>query len=123
MTCRRIHSCLTPLSFSIIILIWLMFVMPPFGHTEVTLDGSLGPQKTLGGPDYVINAGDGTIINQGNLFHSFGSFSLDTGESATFTGPNNINNIIGRVTGGNLSSIDGVLRSTIPNANLFLINQ
>ncbi|MGH8612901.1 MAG: filamentous hemagglutinin N-terminal domain-containing protein [Gammaproteobacteria bacterium] len=46
-------------------------------------------------------------------------------ESATFTangslGP--IANVLSRVTGGGASSIDGLLRSTIPDANLFFIN-
>ena len=36
--------------------------------------------------------------------------------------PNNIQNIISRVTGGNLSYIDGRLRSTIPNADLYFLN-
>uniref|UniRef100_UPI0011781C66 filamentous hemagglutinin N-terminal domain-containing protein n=1 Tax=Candidatus Entotheonella palauensis TaxID=93172 RepID=UPI0011781C66 len=58
----------------------------------------------------------------GNLFHSFGDFNVNTGESATFTGPGSVSNIIGCVTGGNLSNIDGLLRSDIVGANLFLLN-
>ncbi len=95
---------------------------PPGGYAEITLDGSLGPKKTLSGPNYVIDAGDGTLVNQSNLFHSFGYFNIGTNESATFNGPDTINSIIGRVTGGGQSSIDGVLKSTIPGADLFLIN-
>src|SRR5262249_3507474 len=57
-----------------------------------------------------------------NLFHSFGKFNLSQGESATFTGPNTITNILGRVTGGSPSSIDGTIRSEIPGANLYLLN-
>ena len=57
-----------------------------------------------------------------NLFHSFGEFNVRSGESATFTGPNAIANILGRVTLGNESIIDGLLRSEIPGANLFLLN-
>ncbi|HEV2300055.1 MAG TPA: filamentous hemagglutinin N-terminal domain-containing protein, partial [Stellaceae bacterium] len=45
-----------------------------------------------------------------------------TGESATFSGPAGIANIIGRVTGGNPSSIDGTIVSAIQGANLFLVN-
>ena len=63
-----------------------------------------------------------------NLFHSFGQFSLSNApvpESATFTstgssGP--ISNVIGRVTGGSPSSIDGKIQSNIAGANLYLIN-
>ncbi|MBI1778222.1 MAG: filamentous hemagglutinin N-terminal domain-containing protein [Proteobacteria bacterium] len=90
-------------------------------HAQITLDGSLGRSGGLGGPDYLIGAELGRQVG-GNLFHSFGRFNLLTGESATFFGPGSVSNIIGRVTGGSVSSIDGTIRSTIPGANLFLVN-
>jgi filamentous hemagglutinin family protein len=40
----------------------------------------------------------------------------------TFTGPDSVKNVIGRVTGGEPSSIDGTLASTIPDADLYLLN-
>ncbi|MDM8562464.1 filamentous hemagglutinin N-terminal domain-containing protein, partial [Candidatus Marithioploca araucensis] len=58
----------------------------------------------------------------GNLFHSFQDFNLNRAESATFSGPNSVNNVISRVTGGNPSQIDGLIRSTIPNADMYLLN-
>jgi filamentous hemagglutinin family protein len=58
----------------------------------------------------------------GNLFHSFTRFDLVAGESATFSGPGDVANILARVTGGQSSSIDGRIISTIPGANLFFIN-
>ncbi|MCP3678153.1 MAG: filamentous hemagglutinin N-terminal domain-containing protein, partial [Deltaproteobacteria bacterium] len=48
--------------------------------------------------------------------------NLASTESATFSGAANLENVISRVTGGNPSSIDGLLRSTIPNADFFFIN-
>src|SRR5262249_53871736 len=57
-----------------------------------------------------------------NLFHSFGDFNVHTNESATFTGPDAIRNVIGRVTGGQASEIDGALRLEMPNAALYLLN-
>ena len=100
----------------------LLSSLPALSQAQhITLDGSLGPRSTLPGPHYVIPAARGQTRGP-NLFHSFGQFSLLQGESATFTGPNNIHNIIGRVTGGNLSFIDGLLRSQIPGAHLFLLN-
>ncbi len=89
--------------------------------SEVTLDGSMGSAGTLAGPDFQIteNLGHRT---EGNLFHSFGSFNLARGESATFSGSSSINNVISRVTGGTPSSIDGALHSSIPNANLYFLN-
>ncbi|MDG4555219.1 MAG: filamentous hemagglutinin N-terminal domain-containing protein [Candidatus Competibacter sp.] len=87
----------------------------------VTTDGTLGQGGALPGPNYQITADLGQQVG-GNLFHSFGQFSLHSGESATFSGPNSVNNIIGRVTGGEVSLIDGTIRSTIPGANLYLLN-
>ena len=77
--------------------------------------------ETLVGPNYSIGANLGKQVGS-NLFHSFGQFGLATGESATFSGPATISNVIGRVTGGNPSWIDGKVQSNIAGANLYLIN-
>jgi filamentous hemagglutinin family protein len=90
-------------------------------HAEITTDGSLGPAQSLTGPDYSITADLGQQLG-GNLFHSFGSFNINTSESATFSGPVTVSNIISRVTGGSPSNIDGLLRSTIPGADVYLLN-
>jgi filamentous hemagglutinin family protein len=90
-------------------------------QAQLTLDGSLGQRGPLAGPHYRIGAELGQIRG-GNLFHSFGEFNVPTGGSATFSGPPAITNILGRVTGGQPSAIDGTLRSEIPGANLYLLN-
>ena len=90
-------------------------------QAEVNLDGTLGPSGSLTGPDFLIPDTVGQTLGS-NLFHSFSDFNIANTESATFTGPSVIDNVIGRVTGGNMSTIDGLLRSTIPDANLFLLN-
>jgi len=90
-------------------------------HAAVVMDGSLGQAGALDAPAYQIDASLGH--QQGaNLFHSFSQFSLSADESATFSGPESINNIVSRVTGGELSTIDGQLISNIPGANLYLFN-
>jgi filamentous hemagglutinin family protein len=102
----------------------------------VVRDGSLGsgplavpsgidplgqPASYLIGPELGVQRG-------GNLFHSFQRFGVGIGESATFTGPDpvggsqSVSNVIARVTGGSASQIDGSLRSTIPGADLTLLN-
>jgi len=102
-------------------LITLAVLVSANAHAEVTLDGTLGPAGALPGPNYQIGADVGQQ-HGGNLFHSFQDFNLQSHESATFSGPDNVQNIISRVTGGNPSSIDGILRSTIPNADMYFLN-
>src|SRR5713101_1510210 len=91
----------------------LLSSVPTISQAQIILDRSLGPRGALTGPNYVIPAAVGQIRGP-NLFHSFGQFNLSIGESATFTGPNTIANILSRVTGGSPSNIDGTIRSTIP---------
>ncbi len=93
----------------------------PAAGQHISVDGSLSAARTLTGPNYSITPDLGKQVG-GNLFHSFGNFGLARGESANFTGPSNVNNIVGRVTGGSASSIDGAIRSSITGANLYLIN-
>jgi filamentous hemagglutinin family protein len=88
---------------------------------HMTVDGRFSPAQTLVGPNYSIGANLGKQVGS-NLFHSFGQFGLATGESATFSGPATISNVIGRVTGGNPSAMDGKIQSNIARANLYLIN-
>lgn len=60
-----------------------------------------------------------------NLFHSFGNFSVPNNNIANFLNNSGLptSNILGRVTGGNPSSILGNIQTTgFGNANLFLIN-
>src|SRR5439155_4799153 len=114
---RLSHMCLPLLCCSFLLCTLLL----PSSQAQITLDGSLGPRGALKGPNYTISDDLGQIRGS-NLFHSFGQFNLSRGESATFTGPNTIANILSRVTGGSPSNIDGTIRSQIPGANLFLLN-
>ncbi|HTZ36700.1 MAG TPA: filamentous hemagglutinin N-terminal domain-containing protein, partial [Stellaceae bacterium] len=88
---------------------------------HITIDGTLSPAQVLSGPNYSIGASLGKRVG-GNLFQTFGLFGLSSGETATFKGPASVTNIIGRVTGGSPSTIDGTVKSSIKGANLYLIN-
>ncbi len=90
-------------------------------RADIATDGSTGPARELNGPNYEISEELGRLLG-GNLFHSFWRFNLSPGEIAMFTGSSAIENIIARVTGGDPSSIDGQISSTIPGVNLFLMN-
>ena len=91
------------------------------GRAAVITDGSLGAGGALIGPNFAVPSSLGRLAG-GNLFHSFSQFNLTSSESATFSGPGSVHNILARVTGGNASSIDGLIHSTIPGANFFLLN-
>nr|WP_223805524.1 filamentous hemagglutinin N-terminal domain-containing protein [Pseudanabaena sp. UWO310] len=93
---------------------------------SVTSDGTLS--TTVTSPDNLnFTITNGNQPNSGaNLFHSFSQFTVPTGGSATFNLVNtpNITTIFSRVTGGNVSNIDGLIQTT-NNSNpvsLFLLN-
>jgi filamentous hemagglutinin family protein len=87
------------------------------------------PDNTLSNPTVVTSGATegldfaiagGTQIGN-NLFHSFTTFSVPTGGSGIFNNDLGIENIIGRITGGSVSNINGLIQ-TQGKANLFLIN-
>src|SRR5690349_12870630 len=88
---------------------------------NISIDGRFSSAQTLMGPNYAIGANLGKQVGS-NLFQSFGKFGLSTGEIATFSGPVTTQYVIGRVTGGALSNVNGQIRSTITGASLYLVN-
>jgi filamentous hemagglutinin family protein len=92
-------------------------------QADVVLDGTMGGSGALAGPNFTIDTLNGRTIGT-NLFHSFSEFNLTSSQSATFTNTTAavISNVLGRITDTNASSIDGRIASTIPDANLFLMN-
>lgn len=103
------------------LILFTLLTFNRMAYAQITLDGTLGPAKTLTGPDYQVTA---TLGQQhgNNLFHSFRDFNLESHESVTFSGPAHINQLINRVTGGMPSHINGLLRSTLPHAAVYLVN-
>ncbi|MEB3190921.1 MAG: filamentous hemagglutinin N-terminal domain-containing protein [Snowella sp.] len=90
-------------------------------YAQVSSDNTLStPTQVLSTDSRTFIITDGTQAGS-NLFHSFRDFSVPTGGSATFLVPDAVANIISRVTGANVSSIDGLV-SLSGKANLFLLN-
>lgn len=88
-------------------------------NAQISSDATLSTKVTSDdGLNFTIKHGN-RVGN--NLFHSFKEFSVPTGGSAVFNNATEIQNILGRVTGGNISNIDGLIRAN-GTANLFLLN-
>ena len=95
-----------------------------------SLDNSASAQITATPNDAntVVNQNGNTLnINGGtqngnNLFHSFEKFGVNKGQTANFISQPEIKNILGRVTGGDASVINGLIKVTGSNANLYLMN-
>ena len=103
---------------------WLAFIL----FVGSSLSGSVQAQVTTDGTTNttVTPTDNGVRIDNGdragnNLFHSFDEFSVPDGGSANFNNAAEIENIFSRVTGGNISDINGAINAN-GGANLLLIN-
>lgn len=103
----------------------LIFGWPQAGLAQAptpAADGS-GTVVTLEaaptGSTYLITGG--TTAGD-NLLHSFTVFNLSAGEVANFVTAASVQNVLGQITGGDASVIDGLLQVSGSGANLFLIN-
>ncbi|NJL01785.1 MAG: CHAT domain-containing protein [Spirulinaceae cyanobacterium SM2_1_0] len=87
----------------------------------VPASDATGTQVNLNGNQFDITGG--TLSgDSANLFHSFSQFGLSTAEIANFLVDPQIQNILGRITGGDPSVINGLLQVTGGSANLYLMN-
>ncbi|MBM0743473.1 filamentous hemagglutinin N-terminal domain-containing protein [Phormidium sp. CLA17] len=94
------------------------------GQSPVWAQITSAPDGTNTGVNQAGNAFNITGGTQAgsNLFHSFQRFGLNAGQIANFLSNPAIANILGRVTGGEASIINGRIQVTGSNANLFLMN-
>ena len=104
--------------FSKLSLAILSCLIPVAAKAQVTTDGTTATTVNQDGNNYTVEQGDRV---GDNLFHSFNEFSVPTGGSAGFNNAADVANIFSRVTGGDISNIDGLL-SASGAANLYLIN-
>jgi len=98
------------------------FTQASSAQTAITPDTTL-PVNTLVNfnsttKTYTITGGTQVGANQ---FHSFRDLGIPTNNTVHFDNALTTTNIIGRVTGSNISNIDGIVKAN-GNANLYVIN-
>ncbi|MDF0551575.1 CHAT domain-containing protein [Kamptonema sp. UHCC 0994] len=129
---KRLSSTFRINNKRLIVLFWFCGLLLPI------LESVLSPKLALGQPITPASDGTGTLVipngnrldisggklsgDGTNLFHSFQQFGLNEGQIANFLTNPSIQNILGRVVGGNPSLINGLISVTGGNSNLFLMN-
>ena len=95
---------------------------PPLQAQQIVPDASLGDESSqLNSVSPQEQQIDGGAVRDTNLFHSFSEFNIGENQVVNFVNPASIENIFSRVTGNNISNIQGSL-GVLGNANLFLLN-
>ena len=112
------------LSLPLTILCSVSLAQPPI--TPSGLNTAVSAPIALPSGQTQFNITGGTRPGGGvNLFHSFGDFNVPNNNIANFLNNSGLatSNILGRVTGGNISNIFGTIQTTgFGNANLYLMN-
>lgn len=103
--------------------IWAIILIYSNGNdvatAQVIQDDTLSTEvNTENDLDFTVEAGE---QRGNNLFHSFQDFSIPNNGSVSFNNNLTIQNIISRVTGSNISDINGLIQNN-GSASLFLIN-
>ncbi|WP_062296498.1 CHAT domain-containing protein [Nostoc piscinale] len=101
----------------------LLCLIPKTAIAQNITPANDGTGTTVNSQGNNINISGGSLSSdKANLFHSFSKFGLDANQTANFLSQPSIQNILGRVTGGDASIINGIIRVTGGNSNLYLIN-
>ncbi|WP_427160122.1 CHAT domain-containing protein [Aliinostoc sp. HNIBRCY26] len=104
------------------ILLSIFWLLPTIAKAQI-ISAPDGTGTVIKTNDNSINITGGSLSSdRANLFHSFSEFNVNTNQTANFISQPSIQNILGRVTGGNSSLIDGLIRVTGGNSNLYLMN-
>ncbi|MEH2065886.1 MAG: CHAT domain-containing protein [Nostoc sp.] len=123
-TLRRKKSLLPTVAASLLAIVPLVIAMSAElaqGQTIVPAADGTHTIVTPNGNRLDITGGT-TSRDGANLFHSFQQFGISPEQIANFQASPALQNVLGRITGGNPSIINGLIQVTGGNANLFLMN-
>ncbi|MEM9245890.1 MAG: filamentous hemagglutinin N-terminal domain-containing protein, partial [Cyanobacteria bacterium P01_F01_bin.153] len=109
----------SPLSLSAIN--GILFSAPAIAQNITSAPDELSTQVQQQENLFTITGGQ-TSGDGASLFHSFGEFNLDQGQTAQFVTPATTQSVLGRVVGGNPSLIDGTVQLVGSSADLYLLN-
>ncbi|WP_293054713.1 MULTISPECIES: filamentous hemagglutinin N-terminal domain-containing protein [unclassified Moorena] len=101
-------------------------LLADYALADIVPDGTLGNESSVVIPNTTVRGEiadkiEGGATRGANLFHSFQEFNVGELQRVYFANPSGIENILTRVTGGNLSNILGTL-GVDGAANLFVLN-
>ena len=107
-----------------LILCWPVLVSAQDPSTDIAIGGSNLLPDAMNPNLFIIGEAGGTRPGAGvNLIHSLDRFDLNSADTARFTAdPLPTDNIIARVTGGDISTIWGTIEMDVAGANLFFLN-
>jgi filamentous hemagglutinin family protein len=105
-------------SVSLSLMFYFLLFFPKSGFAQVSGDGTINTVVDYKDQTYTVSGG---VTAGKNLFHSFSEFSIPTRKEVFFNNLSTVNNIITRVTGSSISTIDGSIRANCC-ANLFFLN-
>jgi filamentous hemagglutinin family protein len=98
-------------------------LLPTLAQAQAITPAADGTNTSVTSTGNQFNITGGSLSSDGkNLFHSFNQFGLNQNQVANFFSNSSIDNILGRVTGGNPSIINGLIQVSGGNSNLFLMN-
>ncbi|MEH2067775.1 MAG: CHAT domain-containing protein [Nostoc sp.] len=118
---RRKKSLLSNIAASVLVIASLL--SPRLAQAQKIVPAADGTNTIVTPNGNRLDITGGTTSKDGaNLFHSFQQFGISPEQIANFQASPALQNILGRVTGGNPSIINGLIEVTGGNSNLFLMN-
>ncbi|MFM9266371.1 CHAT domain-containing protein [Tychonema sp. BBK16] len=108
---------------SVIILTLGFWLLPLAVKSQPVTPAADGTNTVVNAEQNRLDISGGKLSGNGaNLFHSFSQFNLSEGQIANFLTNPRIQNILGRISGGDVSVINGLISISGGNSNLFLMN-